>query len=332
MPPKNSVPTSNKKIPKTKEKPEVSAKPEKPQGPAKKFNTGKKSQGTLASFVVSDAINYDLGDGKIEKDIIKISSWNVNGLRAVLAKNEIEKYISKAQPDIFCLNETKIDKEVLDSDQIGKKMPSGYFQYWNCCKCSKGYSGVAIFSKYKPLSVKADIGVQEHDQEGRTLTLEFEKFYLVSSYIPNAGDKLVRLDYRTKKWDPSLRDYLNDLKKKKSVIWCGDLNVAHHEIDISNPKGNLRSAGFTVEEREEFTKLLKTGFVDSFRELYPKEVKYSYWSMRSNARASNKGWRLDYFVVDEDCFKKAVQNSEINNTIYGSDHCPIELTLKLKEM
>lgn len=328
MPPKRKAESgATKKIKKAKESP---ASEEKVGGKKFKGNS-KKSQGTLSSFIQTD-IKYDLGDGKFNKDEVKISSWNINGLRAVLKKNEIENYISKEKPDIYCLNETKIDKEALDAEQIGKLLPKGYFQYWNCCKCSKGYSGVAVFSLVKPISVQADLGIPEHDQEGRTLTLEFEKFYLVSCYVPNAGEKLVRLDYRTKKWDPAFRNYLNELKKKKHVILCGDLNVAHHEIDISNPKGNLRSAGFTVEEREQFTKLLDTGFVDSFRKLYPKEVKYSYWSMRSNARASNKGWRLDYFVVNQECFDKGVKDSLINNTVYGSDHCPIELHLKDKDL
>lgn len=206
--------------------------------------------------------------------------------------------------------------------------------------------------------MKEDLGIKEHDQEGRTLTVEFEKFYLVACYVPNAGQKLVRLDYRTKKWDIAFKEYLNKLKVKiirliflyiffcllffayffclkatKHVILCGDLNVAHEEIDISNPKGNLRSAGFTVEERAEFTKLLATGFVDTFRRLHPKEVKYSYWSARSNARKENKGWRLDYFVVDDDLFKKGgVKESEIQNEIMGSDHCPIEITLELNKI
>ena len=228
MPPK-SKPGATKKVEKSKAKPEKTEKnePLKEEKPAagKKFKQGKKSQGTLESFVKSDVV-YDCGDGKIDKDIIKISSWNINGLRAVLGKNEIENYISKEKPEIFCLNETKVDKEALDSEQIGKRMPKGYFQYWNCCKCSKGYSGVAIFSQIKPLSVKADLGVPEHDQEGRTLTLEFEKFYLVSCYVPNAGQKLVRLDYRTKKWDIAFKNYLNELKKKKTCyfMWrfkCG---------------------------------------------------------------------------------------------------------------
>ena len=190
MPPK-SKPAVSKKPQKSKAEPEV-PKESQPEAKGRKFKPGqsKKSQGTLESFVISD-ITYDTGDGKIDKDVIKISSWNVNGLRSVLNKkpNEIENYIAKEKPDIFCLNETKIDKDVLEADQIGNKMPKGYYQYWNCCKCSKGYSGVAILSQYKPLSVKADIGVPEHDQEGRTLTLEFEKFYLISCYVPNAGEK-----------------------------------------------------------------------------------------------------------------------------------------------
>lgn len=348
MPPKKKPEAPIKKVEKTKAQPEeakqtrgkkANTKTESPSevlpsSQGKKFNgRGKKSQGTLNDFVtLSVDPKYETGDGKIDKDVIKISSWNINGLRSVLNKNEIDNYVNKDKPDILCLNETKVDKEALDSEQIGKRMPKDYIQYWNCCKCSKGYSGVAILSRYKPLSVKADIGIPEHDQEGRTLTLEFEKFYLVSCYVPNAGEKLVRLDYRTKKWDPAFRNYLNELKKKKSVILCGDLNVAHHEIDIANPKSNLKSAGFTVEERQEFTNLLKTGFVDSFRELYPKEVKYSYWSLRSNARATNKGWRLDYFVIDEDGFKKACQDSQINNSVMGSDHCPIELTWKVNSL
>lgn len=321
MPPKKKV----EKVKKTEDS--------EPSVPKSKKPKNDETQNKLTNFITKETkSNYDLGDGKFTKDQIMISSWNVNGLRAVLGKNELNKYIEKCKPDVFCLNETKIDKESLDSQQIGKQMPKDYHQYWNCCKSQKGYSGVAIFSLCKPISVKEDIGISEHDQEGRTLTLEFDKFYLISCYVPNAGQKLVRLDYRTQKWDPAFRNYLNELNKKKHVIWCGDLNVAHHEIDISNPKGNLRSAGFTIEERNEFTKLLDMGFVDTFRKLYPKEIKYSYWSMRSAARKENKGWRLDYFITNPELFEKGVKDSKINNEIMGSDHCPIELELNIKNI
>jgi exodeoxyribonuclease III len=192
---------------------------------------------------------------------------------------------------------------------------------------------VAILTKAKPIQIIHDLGIPKHDQEGRTITAEFEKFYLVACYVPNAGQKLDRLAYRTKEWDPDFRNFLVELNKKKPVILCGDLNVAHHEIDIANPAGNKRSAGFTVEERAEFTKLLDLGFVDTFRNLYPKVVKYSYFNMRGSARKDNKGWRLDYFVASKILIEGgSVEDSIINNDIFGSDHTPIELKLNLSKI
>ena len=211
------------------------------------------------------------------------------------------------------------DQEILGS------FPPEYHLYFNCCKTQKNYSGTGIASKYKPISVLMDLGIKKHDHEGRTIALEFENFYLVSCYVPNAGQKLVRLDYRTKEWDIDFRNFLKNLNREKHVIWCGDLNVAHNEIDLYDPKGNKnKTAGFTDKEREQFTNLLNEGFVDTFRELHPDVVKYSWWSMRTQARKDNKGWRLDYFVIDSDGMN-GVKDSLINNDIEGSDHCPIEL-------
>ena len=259
---------------------------------------------------------------------IRIYSWNVNGIRAVMGKKELQKFFEKENPDILCLNETKINEDKLDSKIVSELSKDKYLQFWNCCKVSSGYAGTALFSKVRPLDVTFDLGIPKHDQEGRTITAEFEKFILVACYVPNSGQKLNRLDYRIKEWDVDFRTYLKELetKKNKCIILCGDLNVAHKEIDISNPKGNTRSAGFTIEERNEFTKLLDMGFIDSFRELHPKEIKYTYWNMRSKAREENKGWRLDYFVTTNTLLP-AIEDSNAMKDIMGSDHCPIILKL-----
>jgi len=198
-----------------------------------------------------------------------------------------------------------------------------YLTYWNFAE-KAGYAGTCIMTKFLPLNVTNGIGISKHDNEGRTITLEFDSFFLVTCYVPNAGEGLKRLSYRTKEWDLEFRAYLEGLRKKKDVILCGDLNVAHHDIDISNPKGNLKSPGFTVEERSEFTKFLNLGYVDTFREKYPSLVKYSFWSARSNARETNKGWRLDYFIINKEAGKRCL-DSEILNDYHGSDHCPIKL-------
>ena len=271
--------------------------------------------------------NFELGDGKIQAERIKISSWNVNGLRAILSKGLLQSYLKVNDFDIICFNETKIDDAKLNNHLITDNFPPEYHLYFNCSKAKAGYSGTGIASKYKPISVLLDLQIEKHDQEGRAVTLEFEHFYLISCYVPNAGEGLRRLDYRTNEWDVELRKFVSELKKKKHVILCGDLNVAHQEIDLFDPKGNRnKSAGFTDREREGMTNLLNEGFVDTFRELYPKTVKYSWWSMRTGARKVNRGWRIDYFIIDKEGMKSVV-DSTINNNIHGSDHCPVELII-----
>lgn len=252
-------------------------------------------------------------------EIMKLISWNVNGLRACVQKNFMEDF-EKLDADIFCLQETK-----LQEGQIQLDLP-GYFQYWNYAE-KKGYSGTAVFTKKEPLSVKNGIGIEEHDHEGRVITLEFENFFIVTVYTPNSQNELKRLDYRMK-WEDAFREYLLSLKEKKGVIVCGDMNVAHNEIDLKNPKTNHNNAGFTDEEREKMTKLLESGFIDSFRYFYPDaENIYSWWSYRFQARAKNAGWRIDYFLVSDN-MKEQMEDAKIHTEIMGSDHCPVELQLK----
>lgn len=252
-------------------------------------------------------------------EIMKLISWNVNGLRACVQKNFMEDF-EKLDADIFCLQETK-----LQEGQIQLDLP-GYFQYWNYAE-KKGYSGTAVFTKKEPLSVKNGIGIEEHDHEGRVITLEFENFFIVTVYTPNSQNELKRLDYRMK-WEDVFREYLLSLKEKKGVIVCGDMNVAHNEIDLKNPKTNHNNAGFTDEEREKMTKLLESGFVDSFRYFYPDaEGIYSWWSYRFQARAKNAGWRIDYFLVSDN-MKEQMEDAKIHTEIMGSDHCPVELQLQ----
>ena len=246
---------------------------------------------------------------------MKLISWNVNGLRACVGKGFLE-YFRDEDADIFCIQETK-----LQQDQIVMDI-SGYENY----ALKKGYSGTAVFTKKKPLDVKYGIGMDEHDQEGRAITLEYEDFYLVTAYIPNSQRELARLDYRMK-WEDDFRRYLMELDRVKPVILCGDLNVAHKEIDLKNPKSNRRNAGFTDEEREKMTKLLDSGFIDSFRHFYPdKEGAYSWWSYMGNARAKNVGWRIDYFIVSER-LKESMKDAEIHSQVMGSDHCPVVLEM-----
>ena len=251
---------------------------------------------------------------------LKFISWNVNGLRAVVGKNFLEAF-SSLDADFFSLQETK-----LQEGQIDLQIP-GYYSYWNYAE-KKGYSGTAILTRHKPLGVSYGLGIEEHDKEGRVITLEYEKFYLVNAYVPNSQDELKRLDYRMK-WEDDLRSYLMDLSKKKSVVYCGDLNVAHKEIDLKNPKTNRMNPGFTDEEREKMTALLSSGFTDTFRYLYPdKENIYSWWSYRFRAREKNTGWRIDYFIVSDD-LKDKVKEAGIHTEILGSDHCPVSLVLDI---
>lgn len=249
---------------------------------------------------------------------MKLISWNVNGLRACLQKGFLE-YFKEADADVFCLQETK-----LQAGQHDLELP-GYYQYWNYAE-KKGYSGTALFTKKEPVSVTYGIGVPEHDQEGRVITAEFDKYYVIVVYVPNSQRELTRLDYRMQ-WEEAFLNYVKGLDAKKPVIYCGDLNVAHQEIDLKNPKTNHKNAGFTDEERNCFTKVLANGFVDSFRYLYP-EAKdaYSWWSYMGNARAKNVGWRIDYFVVSEK-MKDQIKEAKIHPSVMGSDHCPVELDL-----
>ena len=255
---------------------------------------------------------------------MKLISWNVNGLRAVVNKG-FKEFFKEIDADIFCIQETKMQEAQLDENIL--EIFEGYNAYWNSAE-KKGYSGTAIFTKQKPLNVTYGIGKEEHDKEGRVITLEFEKFYMVNIYTPNSKRELERLDYR-QLWEDAIRAYLLKLKENKSVVMCGDLNVAHTEIDLKNPKTNRKNAGFTDEERAKMTELLNAGFVDTFRYKYPEvEGKYSWWSYMFHAREKNAGWRIDYFIVSEN-LKDKIEDAKILDDIYGSDHCPVELDLNI---
>lgn len=248
----------------------------------------------------------------------KLISWNVNGLRAVAAKGFTEIF-ENLDADFFCLQETKLQKGQIDMEFIG------YQSFWNYAD-KKGYSGTAIYTKHSPLTVIYGIGIDEHDHEGRVITLEMSDYYLVNVYVPNSQDGLKRLDYRMR-WEDDFRAYLCRLAENKPVVVCGDMNVAHQEIDLKNPGTNRRNAGFTDEERACMDKMLAAGFIDTWRYLHPEEVKYSWWSYRMNARERNAGWRIDYFLVSTP-FMNRVLSADIHNGIFGSDHCPVELVIK----
>ena len=249
---------------------------------------------------------------------MKLISWNVNGLRACVGK-DFERQFKDFNADFFCLQETK-----MQAGQLDLSFP-GYESYWNYAD-KKGYSGTAIFTKHKPLSVTYGINIDEHDHEGRVITLEMDDFYLVTVYTPNSQDELRRLEYRMK-WEEDFQSYLHKLDETKPVIVCGDMNVAHQEIDLKNPKTNRRNAGFTDEEREKMTQLLNNGFIDTFRTLYPEQVTYSWWSYRFRAREKNTGWRIDYFLISERLRDRLIE-AKIHTETMGSDHCPIEIDLK----
>lgn len=251
---------------------------------------------------------------------MKLVSWNVNGLRACVKKG-FEEYFSKTDADIFCVQEIKLQEGQIDFN------PEGYEGYWNYA-VKKGYSGTAVFTKIQPLSVSYGLGIERHDREGRTITLEFNDFYLVNVYTPNSKRELERLEYR-QEWEDDFREHLSKLDERKPVILCGDLNVAHKEIDLKNPKTNRSSAGFTDEEREKMTVLLDSGFIDSFRHFYPdRENIYSWWSYRGRARKNNTGWRIDYFIVSEK-LKSNMNDAYIYPGISGSDHCPVGLDIQI---
>lgn len=249
---------------------------------------------------------------------MKLISWNVNGIRACVQKGFLD-FFKEVDADIFCIQESK-----LQEGQINLEI-EGYNQYWNYAE-KKGYSGTAIFTKKEPLSVRYGLGIEEHDKEGRVITLEFEEFFMITVYTPNSQNELARLDYRMK-WEDDFRDYLKSLEESKPVIVCGDLNVAHKEIDLKNPKTNRKNAGFSDEERAKMTELLDAGFIDTFRYFYPEKTgEYSWWSYRFNARKNNAGWRIDYFIVSE-ALKEHLKGASIHQEIFGSDHCPVELEL-----
>lgn len=251
---------------------------------------------------------------------MKCISWNVNGIRACVKKGFLD-FFKEADADVFCIQETKMQEGQLNLEL------DGYEQYWNYA-VKKGYSGTAVFTKERPLAVTYGMAIEEHDQEGRVITLEYEDFYFVTVYTPNSQSELARLDYRMT-WEDDFLVYLKGLEEKKPVVFCGDLNVAHKEIDLKNPKTNRKNAGFTDEERGKFTDLLAAGFTDTFRYLYPDvEGIYSWWSYRFSARAKNAGWRIDYFCVS-DCLKDKVEDAKILTDVMGSDHCPIELDIAL---
>lgn len=250
---------------------------------------------------------------------MRLVSWNVNGIRACVQKGFLDAF-KEMDADIFCLQETKLQEGQLQLEL------DGYYQYWNYAE-KKGYSGTAVFTRQKPVSVVNGIGIEEHDHEGRVITCEFEEFYFVTVYTPNSQDGLKRLDYRMR-WEDDFRAYLKKLEEKKPVIVTGDMNVAHQEIDLKNPKTNRKNAGFTDEERGKFTELLNAGFIDTFRYFYPEqEGIYSWWSYRFKAREKNAGWRIDYFCVSEG-LEDRLADAEIRTDVYGSDHCPVVLELK----
>ena len=250
---------------------------------------------------------------------MKLISWNVNGIRACLNKG-FDEFFKSVNADVFCIQETKCRPE-----QVEWLEYEGYMSYWNSAE-KKGYSGTAVFTKIKPIAVTYGIGIEEHDHEGRVITMEYEDFYLVNVYTPNSKRELERLDYR-QVWEDAMREYLLKLDKKKPVIMCGDLNVAHNEIDLANPKTNTQNAGFTIEERTKMTELLNAGFTDSYRYLYPeKEGKYTWWSYMRKSREKNIGWRIDYFIVS-DRIKDKIKEASIYDDVLGSDHCPIGLEI-----
>lgn len=250
---------------------------------------------------------------------MKLISWNVNGLRACLNKGFLD-FFNSEEADIFCVQETKMQKDQAEIDT------PGYYQFWNSAE-KKGYSGTAVFTKTEPLSVSLGLGIEEHDKEGRVITLEFDDFFLINVYAPNSQRGLTRLDYRMT-WEDVFREYINKLNLIKPVIICGDLNVAHKEIDIKNPKSNVKNAGFTPEERNKLTELLQNGLLDSFRKIYPDKANaYTWWSYMFNARANNAGWRIDYFLVSQS-YADNIKDALIFSDVLGSDHCPVGLEIK----
>lgn len=271
-----------------------------------------------------------------EKKIIKTIFWNVAGLRALLPKKDLEKIIKEENPDIICFNETKMDEELIEKLNLKKMFQEKYnfYSYWNCSTEKKGYSGTAILTKYKPISISYGMQISKHDKEGRIITLEYDKFYLTCAYVPNSGEGLKRLGYRIDEWDKDFFEYINNLKSKKDVILTGDLNVARENIDIFDPKGREKLAGFTQREKESFNKFLKNGYIDCFRNLHPNDIKFTFFSKRAKGnREGNKGWRLDYFITNKDTKNIEVKECDIldKDKYTGSDHVPISLCFNCKK-
>ena len=290
----------------------------------KKEESVKESQSNISPFPID------------EKKIIKTIFWNVAGLRALLPKKDLEKIIKEENPDIICFNETKMDEELIEKLNLKKMFQEKYnfYSYWNCSTEKKGYSGTAILTKYKPISISYGMKISKHDKEGRIITLEYDKFYLICAYVPNSGEGLKRLGYRIDEWDKDFFEYINNLKNKKDVILTGDLNVARENIDIFDPKGREKLAGFTQREKESFNKFLKTGYIDCFRNLHPNDKKFTFFSKRAKGnREGNKGWRLDYFITNKDMKNIEVKECDIldKDKYTGSDHVPISICFNCKK-
>lgn len=293
-------------------------------------------QKNLDSFfnVISKVEAWKKLPSSTPKDLIKIYCWNVNGIRSIIEKAEFRNFMRKEDPDVLCFNETKIDDTALSKQNIRREFAGFTFQYWNCCKPPKrGYSGCAVLSKVKPVAVNYDLGVEKHDHEGRTVTVEFDNFVLVAVYVPNSGAMLKRHQYRIAEWDKDFREYIErtERERNKPVIVCGDLNCAHRDMDICKPLSHKNQSGLTPEERAGFDKLLESGYVDTFRQLYPRTVKYSFWNTKTQAKLTDEGWRIDYFLISSKAFS-AVLDSEILCHYDGSDHCPIKLSVDVKNM
>lgn len=287
---------------------------------------GKRS--TAAAKIDKEPLPVHLGDGKIDKDRLVISTWNVNGIRQIVKKGLFKKYVDQFDVDILCLNESKIDEVAFKYENLADELPEGYTHYWNFSKLKKGYSGVAILSKFKPISIINDMAIEKHDSEGRLITAEYEKFYLVSVYVPNAGDNCKRINYRCNEWEPDFRAYLRNLQQKKPVILAGDLNVAQHNFDVYDPVRIRGTPCFTDEERAEFELLLKDDWIDAFRQLYPFKVGYTFYGYRTNMETRNLGLRIDYFMCDKRIFGHVV-SCEPRPEVYGSDHVPLHLHMDL---
>lgn len=328
---KKSKPKSNLK--KRRAKSPIRSRSKSPNRTKKDNNKGSQIQSTMESFIkIEQKASKTYPTLPLNAEL-KIIHWNINGLRPLLKRQELEALIKNEDPDFICFNETKIDPSLVEKNHYNILFQDKYKSVWYCPTEKKGYSGTAILTKYEPISIKYGIGILKHDQEGRVITLEYDKFYLVSCYTPNAGEGLKRLDYRTKEWDTDFFAYINSLKDRKNVILCGDLNVAKEDIDIYEPKGHEKSPGFTKEEKESFKKFLEMGYVDTFRDLHGEEKKFSYFSKRGGGmKEANKGWRLDYFVVNNEHDNLEIIESDMidKNKYESSDHIPLVFTFKVK--